>query len=135
MQNEIKSDFTITIEGDSFDGISHSQSGIDALFPTEGKGSLSEIMERYGEDPTDLDVIMQSATYYRIALGRDDYAAIERGNDGFPFVLTPAGELLKAYDGQRFFLALADDDVLYATRDGWQDTDESVICFGAPIQN
>ncbi len=133
---EIKADFTITIEGDSFDGISHSQSGIDALFPTEGKGSLAYILDRFGGyEPGDLDAILQSATYYRLAIGRDGYAAIERGNDGFPFVLTPAGELLKAYDGQRFFLSLADDDVLYATRDGWQDNDESVICFGAPIQD
>lgn len=133
---EIKADFTITIEGDSFDGISHPQSGIDALFPAEGKGSLAYILERLGGyEPGDLDAILQSATYYRLAIGRGGYAAIERGNDGFPFVLTPAGELQKAYDGQRFFLSLADEDVLYATRYGWKQDTENVICFCADIED
>lgn len=133
---EIKSDFTITVEGVTFNAINEPQSGIDALFPTEGKGSLAYILERLGGyEPGDLDAILQSATYYRLAIGRGGYAAIERGNDGFPFVLTPAGELQKAYDGQRFFLSLDDDDVLFATRYGWKQDTENVICFGAEIED
>ena len=132
----IKADFTIIMDGVAYDAITHEQSGIDCLFPSEGKGSLCYIMDRFGGyEASALDAMLQSSAHYRIAVGRDGYAAIERGNDGFPFVLNPAGEMQKAYDGQRFFLSLDDDDVLYATCYGWKKDDGYVICFGAPIQD
>lgn len=75
---------------------------------------------------------MNEPVVITVAEGRGGYRAVEI--DGSPFVVTPKGDILKAHDGQKFFLSCADDDVLFATRNGWETTDESVVCFGARIQ-
>jgi len=126
----MKPDFFITIAGEAYAGINHPQSSIDALFPAEGRGSMKTIIENLGDD---LDVVMQSASYFRVAVGRDGYSAIETAGDHRPLVLSPSGEIVEAKDGERFFLSSSDDDVLFATCFGWKPNDEAVRCFGARI--
>ena len=109
----ITPDFSIIIEGKMYDGLNDPHSSVDALFPCEGDGSIADIVYRYGNDG---DAIMQSASYYRIAVA-DGFAAIE---DRFnaPFILSPDGKIKAAHDGEKFLL---DGGSLYATRFGWED--------------
>lgn len=64
----ITPDMTVIIEGVPFDVISSPQWGVDCLFPVEGKGSLADVVERFGDD---LDVVLSSASFYRKA-GKDE---------------------------------------------------------------
>lgn len=110
----ITPDFSILIEGNMYDGLNDPHSSVDALFPCEGDGSIADIVYHHGND---LDAVMQSAFYYRIAVGRCGFAAIE---DRFnaPFILSPDGKIKAAHDGEKFLL---DGGALYATRFGWED--------------
>lgn len=126
----MKPEFFITIDGEAYAGINDPQSGVDALFHEEGNGAIESIIAQYGDD---LDVVMQSASYFRVAVGRDGYSAIETAGDHRPLVLSPSGEIVEAKDGERFFLSSSDDDVLFATCFGWKPNDEAVRCFGARI--
>ncbi len=125
----IAPDFSILIEGNMYDGLNDPHSSVDALFPCEGDGSIADIVYRYGNDG---DAIMQSASYYRIAVA-DGFAAIE-DCCGMPFILSSDGELKAAYDGEKFFMDSSDENVLYATRFGWSENDEDVGCEYAPLK-
>ena len=126
----IAPDLSIIIEGKMYDGLNDPHSSVDALFPCEGDGSIADIVYRYGNDG---DAIMQSACYYRIAVGRCGFSAIEDCR-GMPFILSSDGELKAAYDGEKFFLDSGDENVLYATRFGWSENHEDVNCEYAQLK-
>ena len=84
----IQPEFSIVINGQVFNGINDPQSGVDALFPESGEKSLEAVIAEYGDD---LDAVMQSATFYRVAIGRNGYAVMEDA-DQQPFILSPEGE-------------------------------------------
>ena len=127
----MKAEFRMMINGAWYEGINHPQSSVDALFPEQGKGTIEDVIETYGDD---FDAILASAKYYRVAMGRGFFWAIEKP-DGTPLMLDPQGNTSRVQDGHRFFLDLSDENVLIATKYGWKESDEAVVCFGARIED
>jgi hypothetical protein len=51
----------IEFDGDLWHRITDPSSGVDCLYPTDGPGSIDDVIAKYGDD---LDAVMQSATRY-----------------------------------------------------------------------
>ena len=98
--------------------------GTTCLFPTEGEGSIENIIAEYGDD---IDAITQSATWFLVAEDGNTFCLEDA--DSRPFIGSAAGifpmrtgDLWQGPNG----------DNLVATTDGWEDAETADIdTYGA----
>lgn len=110
-----------------YDVIDDEAHGVMCLFPTDGEGSIDDVIAKYGDD---MAVILSSATWFLSQSGDGSTFPLEDAN-GRPFLGSKLG-INPMRSGDRWEDPNGDD--LIATADGWVPAEQAdVHTYGATL--